>query len=172
MNQKSDTDKKTIGLEEAWKIHQNIQELIRFADKKVGILLVISGVMTSFVFNSLSSLKTLGNPGYASLAIFLFAFGAFIFFSMKALFARLSCQDNKGVPQIIYFKNIANRVTANDYYQDLSALSEEEFLKDIAFQIYDIGVIADIKYLNYQISIWALGFQFLTFINIMWRVSL
>lgn len=158
-------------LDIAWKVFQNNQELIRFADQKVGFLLVISGVLTSFVFESLSEIKALKLNGYISLGIFLVIFGFFILFSVKSLFARPSTKTGNNVPKLIYFGHIVKRKEAAEYHQDFWKTTEVELIKDLTYQIYEIACIAETKYKNYKIACWILGGQFLAFVNLMWRIT-
>ena len=121
-------------LDSAWRIYKDAQDLIKFADRKINILLIISGVMITFVFNQVGTIKASGDMAYVALAAFLVALSLFLLFSLLALFSRKEAKSGIGVSQLIFFGHIGSRKSADEYYEYLKTVHRIRFCAICAFR--------------------------------------
>lgn len=65
---------------------------------------------------------------------------------------------------VIYFNNIANNTSFNQYKNRIINYTEDEFLNDIISQIYINSVICNLKFKNYNQGIYLSFIGFIGFI--------
>ena len=141
-----------IIFENAWKIYLNVQDMIKFADQKVNILLIICGLFLSFALNKIQNIQNFNYFNYFSFTIFSIALLFTILFCLLSIFARRDTKTGKTVPQLIYFGHIAKRREAVEYIEAMKNTNTEETLRDLYYQIYEVSNIALKKYTNYKIA--------------------
>lgn len=149
----------------AFKILDNVQNLIKFADTKINVLLVISGVTTTFI---LTNFQTLFDSCIASkicLGLFFLSFITFIIFSLFTIAPRKDKYTGKSAAKTIYFEHIASRIEVKDFIEDYSKLDEPGFQSDLLYQIYENSKIATKKFTFYERSKIALIFQLMLFFS-------
>jgi ABC-type multidrug transport system fused ATPase/permease subunit len=150
-------------IDHAWKLFNNNQDMIKFSDSKLRFLAVISGVLTSYILANFSTLFSLHWYGKLALLAFSVSFLFFVIFALLSSFPRFASKTGGQVPKLIYYKHISERVEANDFIHDFLSSSEEDQLKDILYQVYEISGIATKKFNYYNKSWYAIGCQVLTF---------
>lgn len=143
----------------AFKLLDNVQNLIKFADTKINVLLVISGVTTTFILTNFQCLYELCLISKIGLGLFFFSFLVFIVLSVLTISPRADKHTGNSASKIIYFGHIAKRVEAKDFIDDYSKLNENSFQHDLLYQIYENSKIADKKFSFYKMSMTALKFQ-------------
>lgn len=150
--------------ETAWKIFENQQNLIKFFDSKINILLIISSIATSVILTNLKDLILLGLLSKILVILFFCLFLVFIIFALLTIFPRKATKTGSSLPKLIYFKDISERVEPNDYVNDFIGTNENDLQKDIYYQIYEIATILNKKSKNYNTSWICLLFQSIFFI--------
>ena len=138
-----------LRMEQAWRILNLNQDLIRSADQKIYLLIVMSTLLVSYVAFNIEKISRIGPLQYGLLAVFILAFGAFYFFALSTLFARknhVTAEENVG---LIYFGDIARRLKAEDYIEDISNIPLTGLFNDLARQIYVVSQVASNKYRAY-----------------------
>jgi hypothetical protein len=151
----------------ALKLLDNVQNLIKFADSKLNVLLIISGVTTTFV---LANIQPLFNDSILSKVLIILFFVSFIIFLCFSMLTILPRQDNhtdQSIAKTIYFRHIASRIEIKDFINDYSKLDEKGFQTDLLYQIYETSKIADKKFKFYIKCIFTLLFQVLFCIVLM-----
>ncbi len=138
-------------LENSWRIYTDIQYQIRYADRKVQILLAIGLAIVSVImpyisdpFESITFLKVLLLGGAGVSGIFFFSF---VFLS---LFARGTNVATQATTPVTFFGHIVHYESAEKYAAIAGALDEEELLEDLHLQIFQISHIIMKKYLSYK----------------------
>lgn len=154
-------------IEHAWKLFLNNQEMIRFSDSKLRFLAVISGVLTSFVLVNLTSLAGDFWYGIFSVIIFCLSFLLFVIFALLSSFPRFASKTGNKIPKLIYYKHISDRIEPNEYITDFLNTSDEDHLKDILYQVYEVSGIASKKFKHYHNAWYALGIQIITFSSLL-----
>lgn len=149
--------------ENTWKIFNNQQDLIRLFDTKVNVLLVISGITTSFLLVNLKEILGLGMTGKVMFGLFVLFFACFVVFALLTIFPRKPTKSGKSIPKLIYFKDIASRVEAKDYVDDFEKTSDKELQNDLYYQIYELATIVKLKIANYFKAWIFLILQFIVF---------
>jgi hypothetical protein len=147
----------------AFKLLDNVQNLIRFADSKINVLLIISGVTTTFVLTNFQTICNISCFAKIILCLFFASFLLFVILSMLTIKPRIDNYTGKSVAKTIYFKHIASRVEVKDFVEDYTKLEEEGFQSDLLYQIYENSKIADKKFRFYAISLYVLFIQLLFF---------
>lgn len=143
----------------AFKLLDNVQALIKFADTKINVLLVISGVTTSFVLTNFQTLFTSSIFAKISLVLFFIVFLAFVILAIFTISPRRDKHTGKAVAKIVYFGHVASRVQVADFISDFEQLNEKCFLDDVLYQVYENSKIADKKFKFYKFSLFALQAQ-------------
>ena len=170
-NNKQNSNTDTIELlEYGWRIYLNTQEMIKFADQKVNVLLVISGVMSSFVFNNIKNINEGDNWGYVLLFLFIISLIIFLIFGLLSIFSRKATKTGQRVPKLIYFGHIAQREEAIEYYESFKRVSSDDLFRDLCYQIYEVGVIAALKHSHYKGAWFSIGAQAVFFVLYMWKI--
>ncbi len=142
----------TLRLDQAWRILNLNQELIRSADQKSYLLIVMSTLLVTYVSTNLARLIGLGNPVKLSLVLFICAAAAFYYFALSTLLAR-----NRGkaavsgqIPNLVFFGDIAQRPLPAEYAACFHRADLHELLDDVCHQIHQVATIASRKYRAYR----------------------
>lgn len=149
--------------ENTWKIFDNQQDLIRLFDTKVNVLLVISGITTSFLLVNLKDILQTGVAGKIMFGLFVLFFTCFVIFALLTIFPRKPTKSGKSIPKLIYFKDIASRVEAKDYVEDFENTSDKQLQNDLYYQIFELASIVKLKSSNYFKAWIFLILQFVVF---------
>lgn len=147
----------------AFKLLDNVQNLIKFADTKINVLLIISGVSTTFILTNFQSLLCSCLLSKITLCLFLITFLAFIILSILTISPRKDKHTGNSVSKTIYFKHIAERIEAKDFIDDYNLLDEKKFQSDLLYQVFENSKIAEKKFQFYNFSLTALKIQILLF---------
>jgi hypothetical protein len=150
-------------IDTAFKLLDNVQNLIKFADSKINVLLIISGVATTFILTNFQSLYELNNFSKITLGLFFVAFICFVVLSILTISPRTDKHTGNSPAKTIYFKHIAKRVEVKDFVDDYNKLTPKSCLTDILYQIYENSKIANKKFSFYNKSLIALQIQILLF---------
>jgi hypothetical protein len=134
-----------------------VQESIRAADQKAGILLTIVGVLLAFPTPALLVPQSTPNaPPLPAVAVG-FAIGALaayivaLIWSFLVLFPRT---DNiSETHSLIYWGDVAGFKRAADYRQQVIGRAEKLYVEDLASQVYVNAVIAKRKHDNFKIAV-------------------
>lgn len=155
-------------IEFAWKILQHNQDMIKFADSKVRFLLIVSGISTSYILVNLADFFSFPFLKQFMIGVFLVSFFFFLIFALLTIVPRYSTIiPSKMVPDVVFYQNIAERSSAEDYITDYSKSKEEDILRDVLNQVYVVSKIASDKF-KYNFRSWiCLGIQLISFIMIM-----
>ncbi len=159
-----DIDKR---IEYAWKLFQNNQEMIKFSDSKLRFLAIISGVITSYVLGNYSELSVMGWYGNLALVLFFIGFFFFVLFALLSSFPRFASKTGNSVLKLIYHKHVSDIVEAGEYISKFNDATDDEYLKDILYQVYEVSRIATKKFKFYNFSWFALGFQVIAFSSLL-----
>ena len=147
----------------AFKLLDNVQNLIKFADTKINVLLVISGVTTTFILTNFQNLFDLNCISKIILGAFFVIFICFVILSLLTISPRTDKHSGSTASKTIYFKHISSRVEVKDFIDDYNKLTLESCLTDILYQVYENSKIADKKFTFYNRSLIALQIQILLF---------
>ena len=140
----------TLRLDQAWRILNLNQDLIRSADQKIYLLIVMSTLLVSYVAANIDKINKLGPLQYGLMAVFILVTGAFYFFALSTLFPRKSPALAKENASLIFFGDIAMRTGAESYIQDIGTIPLERLFADVARQIYLVSQVATDKYMAYR----------------------
>lgn len=146
-----------------FKLLDNVQNLIKFADTKINVLLIISGVTTTFILTNFQELFVLCLISKITLGLFFVSFLVFIIFSILTISPRKDNHTGNSVSKTIYFEHIASRVEVKDFINDYTKLDESGFQSDLLYQVFENSKIADKKFKCYKKSLISLQFQLLFF---------
>lgn len=165
----------TLRLDQAWRIFSLNQELIRSADQKTSLLIVMSTLLVSYVATNLDRIMHLGTLQSVMLILFIVGSGTFYYFALSTLFPRRHTQKSRGTGyllpgteervqvaragdiaaerpnhQLIFFADIAARPDADDYVTALGEVPLDTVFEDLSRQIYLVSCVASSKYLAYH----------------------
>ena len=150
-------DDQLLKLDQAWRILNQNQELIRSADQKVYLLIVMSTLLVTYVSTNLEKIITLGTLQKICLVLFLIAASLFFHFALSTLLARSSGAKKITpsttpllIPHLIFFGDIAKRHIPEDYVSDFHLADLDQILDDVCYQNYHVAIIAKIKYKVYR----------------------
>ncbi|MCY7387672.1 MAG: DUF5706 domain-containing protein [Burkholderiales bacterium] len=138
-----------LRLDQAWRILNLNQDLIRSADQKIYLLIVMSTLLVSYVAFNIEKISRIGPLQYGLLAVFILACGAFYFYALSTLFPRrnhITAPENVG---LIFFGDIARRLRPEDYVEDINAIPLTRLFDDLSRQIYLVAQVATNKYKAY-----------------------
>ena len=138
----------TQRLDQAWRILGLNQELIRAADQKIYLLIVMSTLLVSYVATNIDKIMRMGAMQCVALLLFILASGCFYFFALSTLFPRRQADDGE-TERLIFFGDIASRPNAEDYIQHIRGIAIEQLFADLSRQIYRVAQVATGKYLAY-----------------------
>lgn len=140
-------------LENSWRIYTDIQRQIRYADRKVQILLAIGLAIISFTLSHFE--KFVEVPTLFRIPLFLVVIGSSVsFFTtvLLALFARGSATQCKAETNLIFFGHIVQYPSAEEYAYIANDADPKILLEDLHQQIFTISQIAVEKYRYYKRS--------------------
>jgi hypothetical protein len=139
-----------LRLDQAWRILNLNQDLIRSADQKIYLLIIMSTLLVSYVAANIEKISKMGPLQYGLMAVFILASGAFYFFALSTLFPRKSPTPSRENSSLIFFGDIATRSSAENYVHDVGGIPLERLFDDLARQIYLVSHVAGSKYLAYR----------------------
>ena len=140
----------SLRLDQAWRVLNLNQDLIRSADQKIYLLIVMSTLLVSYVATNIDKISRIGPLQFGLLAVFILATGTFYFFALSTLFPRkndFAADANVG---LIFFGDIARRITPDDYVEELSSITLARLFDDLARQIFLVSNVATNKYKAYS----------------------
>lgn len=169
----------TIRLDQAWRILNLNQDLIRSADQKVYLLIVMSTLLVTYVSANLDKIMHLGVREKICLILFLIAGAGFFYFALTTVLARARnikkealkntahSQRAPSVPHrqpsnaqnqaqaahilsLIFFGDIVRRSGPADYASAFHQADLHEVLDDVCHQIHQVAEIATTKYAAYR----------------------
>src|SRR5258706_12037477 len=117
-------------IDTAFKLLDNVQNLIKFADSKINVLLVISGVTTTFILANFQNLFDLNLSSKITLGLFFLTFICFTILSLLTISPRTDKHTGNSPTKTIYFKHISNRVEVKDFIDDYNRLTSESCVTD------------------------------------------
>lgn len=147
-----------------FKLLDNVQGLIKFADAKINVLLIISGITTSFILANFQGLCSSCLIAQILLGLFFLSFIVFVIFAIVTISPRPDGHTGNSVSKLIYFGHIANRVEAKDFIADYKNLDEDKFQTELLYQVFENSKIADKKFRFYGKSLYALMVQITLFL--------
>ena len=147
----------------AFRLLDNVQNLIKFADTKINVLLVISGVSTTFILTNFQGIFDLCLFSKIALGLFFISFLVFIILSIFTISPRKDSNTGSSVSKTIYFEHISSRIEVKDFINDYTKLDEPGFQSDLLYQVFENSKIADKKFKFYKKSLIALQAQLLFF---------
>lgn len=150
-------------IDTAFKLLDNVQGLIKFADSKINVLLLISGVTTTFILTNFQTLFDLNILSKITLGLFFLAFISFVILSLLAISPRTDKHTGDSPAKTIYFKHISKRIEVKDFIDAYNQLTPESCLTDILYQVYENSKIADKKFTYYNRSLRVLQLQIFIF---------
>lgn len=139
----------TLKLDQAWRILNLNQELIRSADQKIYLLIVMSTLLVSYVATNIDKIIKLGATQNGLLIAFILVSGSFYFFALSTLFPRRQANVNEK-EKLIFFGDIASRPNAEDYTNALGTVTIDRLFEDLTRQIYMVSHVATQKYIAYR----------------------
>jgi Family of unknown function (DUF5706) len=146
-----------LRLDQAWRVLNGSQEMVRSADQKVYLLVVMSTILVSFAANNLDSILKLGRTQSVLLMVFLGVSGFFYFFALRTLVARAASAANTNITTpatnsvgLIFFGDIASHGSATKYASDMRNADLHDVLEDVLEQAYQVACIAQAKFLAYK----------------------
>lgn len=152
----TDWDPGFTRLEHAWRIYVNAQEMIKYADQKVQVLIGLGTLVIGVVVARLQSLAAFTELGVLTLLGFGLCSVLFFVFALAALLARSDKSTPRDAPRLIYFGHIASRSTV-EYSAAFRDVSHPEALDDLCYQVVEVGTIAAKKFRYYRHAWKALG---------------
>ncbi len=150
-------------IDTAFKLLDNVQGLIKFADTKINVLLIISGVSTTFILTNFQSLCGLNCFSKITLGLFFLVFITFVALSILTISPRSDKHTGNSPAKVIYFKHVSARVEVKDFVEDFNKLTPESCITDILYQIYENSKIAEKKFSYYSKSLLILQIQVVLF---------
>ena len=138
------------------------QDLIKFIDQKAGALIVVYGVIFTFLSKALGVLnidKIIHAHNKVLAVISLFVGSMFIIFMFVQLYYIIFRiikprvrQDYQEAKSLVFFGHIAN-TDINEYVSKFSNLTDEEMVNEVTTQLHRISIIIDKKSRNLGIAI-------------------
>jgi hypothetical protein len=145
----------TLRLDQAWRILNLNQELIRSADQKSYLLIVMSTLLVTYISTNLPRLMGMGMPVKLSLVLFICAAATFYYFALSTLLARnrgkaAPSTQTAQIPNLVFFGDIAQRAQPTEYAACFHRADLHEVLDDVCHQIHQVAHIATRKYRAYR----------------------
>lgn len=139
-------------MENSWNVYADIQRHIRYADRKIQILLAIGLAVLSFSVSQFDRFIEIIPAVRLFCTLTLLAFSTFFIVSvLLALFARGAyVNSDDTTPHFIFFGHIVQYRDAEIFAEKASRATAKEQLDDLHQQIYQISHIAAQKYRYYQ----------------------
>lgn len=151
-----------LRLDQAWRILNLNQELIRSADQKIYLLIVMSTLLVTYVSANLDKIMHLGMREKICLILFLIAGAAFFYFALTTVLSRArrlpagrvlesdSTMHSKQIPNLIFFGDIVQRTRPDEYAASFHNADLHELLDDVCHQIHEVASIANNKFRAYR----------------------
>ncbi len=142
----------TLRLDQAWRILNLNQDLIRAADQKIYLLIVMSTLLVTYVSTNLDKIMRQGMVEKVWLFLFFAAGAAFFYFALSTLLARSgkSAEASGKIPHLVFFHDIAQRAQPDQYAANFHGADLHEVLDDVCHQIHQVATIASNKYRSYR----------------------
>jgi hypothetical protein len=129
----------------------NVQQLIRFADQKVGAALVLAGIEITLFYN-LSKAALFALPeltfwtalSFMSGAVFIIAMAIVILLSILGVLRPRFAKTYKGQFSLYYFEHVATN-TKQRMYQSVRQLTPNRQLRELSDQLYETSRILHVK---------------------------
>ena len=164
-----------LRLDQAWRILNLNQELIRAADQKIYLLIVMSTLLVTYVSTNLEKIVNHGVVERVCLILFLVAGAAFFFFALTTVLARsrrlLARPLNRDeaehpvvTPHLIFFGDISQRARPDEYAASFHQADLHDVLNDVCHQIHQVAGIANNKYRAYRRAWMALAVEVTLFL--------
>ncbi|MFN8776570.1 MAG: Pycsar system effector family protein [Flavobacteriales bacterium] len=151
-------------IDTAFKLLDNVQSLIKFADTKINVLLIISGVTTTFILTNFQDLCDLSGFSKFILGLFFLTFISFVILSILTISPRTDKHSGNSPAKTIYFKHISKRIEVKDFIDDFNKLTPKSLTTDLLYQVFENSKIADKKFTFYNNSLIALQVQIFFFL--------
>lgn len=147
-----DVPQLTLRLDQAWRILNLNQELIRSADQKSYLLIVMSTLLVTYISTNLPRLMGMGVHVKLSLVLFICAAAMFYYFALSTLLARNrgKAAPSAQIPNLVFFGDIAQRAQPAEYAACFHRADLHEVLDDVCHQIHQVANIATQKYRAYR----------------------
>ena len=153
-------------IEHAWNIYLNTQEIIKYADQKVHVLLVFTTIVAASVIVKFDYIVKQGFFNELLAIAFLIVTGFFLMFALLALLARYDIKGEAIGPRQVFFRHIQERNSAREYANSFKEVSCQDALDDLCNQIYEVSVITESKFRNYRLACITLIIQIVLFLII------
>jgi Family of unknown function (DUF5706) len=167
----------TLRLDQAWRILNLNQELIRSADQKSYLLIVMSTLLVTYISTNLPRLMGMGMPVKFSLVLFICSAAAFYYFALSTLFARnrgkaAPSTQTAQIPNLVFFGDIAQRAQPAEYATCFHRADLHEVLDDVCHQIHQVANISTRKYRAYRRAWIALLTELCMFVTLQFWIIL
>ena len=139
-------------LDHAWQIYHNTQNMIRYADQKVHVLIVLGIIITGAVITQLDHLSRELSTDRFLMGAFFISTGVFLTATMLALVSKFDMKSDSNVPKLVFFRHIQMRPQALAYSDAFKETSATDVLKDLCYQIYEVSVISEKKFKYYRMA--------------------
>lgn len=168
------TSELTLRLDQAWKVLNLNQDLIRAADQKIYLLIVMSTLLVTYVSTNLEKIMRQGMLQRAALILLLLAVAAFFYFALSTVLSRNRKQPSAVplLPRLVFFGDIAERGSAQMYVSAFRDTDMHSLLDDICHQIHDVASIARQKYRSYRRAWTALLVEVTLFLLLQFSIAL
>ena len=162
----SKSDDQFDRLEHAWNIYLNTQEIIKYADQKVHVLIVFTTIVAGSVILKFDYILKQGFFNELLAIAFLVVTGFFLMFALLALLARYDVKGEAIGPRQVFFRHIQQRRSAREYANSFKEASCQDALDDLCNQIYEVSIITEQKFKNYRLACITLIVQIILFLII------
>jgi hypothetical protein len=148
-----------MNLDDSWKQLQQVNEIVRYADAKAGLILTLNGVLVGLVAVRLQSARFLADHPVsgAALVIAVALLAISVGFDIAAVMPRLVEPGQR--PSLLHFDHVAVAYAGRvgDYIDDFVTLAQdpEQLQREIAAQVWANTMVARRKYRCVQ---WGLRF--------------
>ena len=158
-------------LDHAWQIYHNTQNMIRYADQKVHVLIVLGIIITGAVITQLDHLPRDLATDRILMGSFFISTGFFLTSTMLALVSKFDVKSDSNVPKLVFFRHIQKRSQALEYSDAFKKTSAADVLKDLCYQIYEVSVISEKKFKYYRMACSFIIIHLMIFLMIFYRIS-
>lgn len=145
-----------------WKIFLNNQEMIKLSDATLRFVTVITGVLTFCILANLNELLG-AHLTRCMLCVCLVAFVAFVMFALWRSLPRFASKTGDSVPKLVDHQHISERAEASNSIDTILKASDDEYLRNIRYQRYEVAGIATAGFRFYSRSWFRPSVQVLSF---------